>query len=144
MPFLRQVVSGLVLDVPFYLTPHHKKKMLGAVVVRSFPTRALRKPRTLTTSPLPDEQKDANRIYRLFCARNPAFVKHGRVSIIAHSLGSTLCTDILSTQPTFVKPLTEMTPEERRSETQFVFDTRVLILVGSPVRCHVPVAPCLR
>ncbi|KAL8292387.1 hypothetical protein RQP46_000999 [Phenoliferia psychrophenolica] len=109
VPFLRQVVSGLVLDVPFYLSPHHKAKMIKAVV------------------------QDANRIYRLFCARNPGFAAHGRVSIIAHSLGSTLCTDILSTQPTFVKPLADMTPSEKGTETQFVFDTRVLILVGSPL-----------
>ena len=32
VPFLRQVVSGLVLDVPFYLS-HHKQKMTRAVVV---------------------------------------------------------------------------------------------------------------
>lgn len=32
VPFLRQVVSGLVLDVPFYLS-HHKVKMIRAVVV---------------------------------------------------------------------------------------------------------------
>lgn len=82
---------------------------------------------------IPRVQKDANRIYRLFCARNPNFAKNGHVSIIAHSLGSALTADILSSQPTFVKPLDEMMPDERNSETQFVFDTRVLILVGSPV-----------
>ncbi|KAK4702406.1 hypothetical protein P7C70_g3817, partial [Phenoliferia sp. Uapishka_3] len=109
VPLLRQMVSGLVLDVPFYLSPHHKTKMLKAVV------------------------KDANRIYRLFCARNPNFAANGKVSIVAHSLGSTLCADILSTQPTFVKPLSEMTLEEKRTEAHFVFDTRVLILVGSPL-----------
>lgn len=42
-------------------------------------------------------------------------------------------TDILSAQPTFVKPLKEMTREEKYSEEKFVFDTRIVILVGSPV-----------
>ncbi|KAK4050662.1 hypothetical protein OIV83_003388 [Microbotryomycetes sp. JL201] len=108
IPFLRQIVSGLVLDVPLYQS-HHKQKMTRAVV------------------------KEANRIYRLFCARNPSFAANGRVSLIAHSLGSALAADILSSQPTFVKPLKDMTRDERFSETQFVFDTRTCILVGSPL-----------
>lgn len=77
--------------------------------------------------------KDANRIYRLFCARNPSFAKNGKVSIIAHSLGSALTADILSSQATFVKPLSEMTSEEQKSETQFIFDCRNVFLVGSPL-----------
>ena len=77
--------------------------------------------------------KDANRIYRLFCERNPGFAENGKVSIIAHSLGSALSADILAQQPTRVKPLGSMTPEELRSETQFLFDTRMLFLVGSPL-----------
>ena len=77
--------------------------------------------------------KDANRIYRLFCERNPGFSKNGKVSIIAHSLGSALSADILAQQPTRVKPLDSLTPEELRSETQFLFDTRMLFLVGSPL-----------
>lgn len=108
IPFLRQVVSGLVLDVPFYLS-HHKVKMTKAVV------------------------REANRIYRLFCARNPHFAEHGKVSIIAHSLGSALACDILSAQPTIVKPLKDMTRDESYSDTTFNFNTRVLILVGSPL-----------
>ncbi|KAM0791761.1 hypothetical protein ACM66B_004026 [Microbotryomycetes sp. NB124-2] len=108
IPFLRQIVSGLVLDVPLYQS-HHKQKMTRAVV------------------------KEANRIYRLFCARNPSFASQGRVSLIAHSLGSALAADILSSQPTFVKPLKDLPREERFSENHFVFDTRTCILVGSPL-----------
>ncbi|ORY84668.1 DDHD domain-domain-containing protein [Leucosporidium creatinivorum] len=108
VPFLRQVVSGLVLDVPFYLS-HHKEKMMKAVV------------------------KEANKIYRLFILRNPSFATHGRVSIIAHSLGSALISDILSLQPTFVSPLSQMSPSEKYSEEHFVFDTRTVFLVGSPL-----------
>ncbi|GAA6052976.1 hypothetical protein JCM3770_001158 [Rhodotorula araucariae] len=128
VPFLRQVVSGLVLDVPLYLSPPHKARMIRSVV------------------------KEANRIYRLFVRRNPAFEKRGgKVSIIAHSLGSCLAADILSTQPTRVanpSPSVQRTPGLRAGpappargadsggdddEQAFAFDTRVLVLVGSPL-----------
>lgn len=123
IPFLRQVVSGLVLDVPFYLSPSHKEKMLRSVV------------------------RECNRIYTLFSRRNPDFEKKGgTVSIIAHSLGSVMAADILSNQPTFVKQpeLSVRTPGPRVTSDKpavgakqdgltFAFDTRVLILVGSPL-----------
>jgi phospholipase DDHD1 len=76
---------------------------------------------------------EANRVYRLFCQRNPYFAKSGRVSIIAHSLGSALATDILSNQPTFVKPLNEMSLMEQRTTKKFVFDVSKVFFVGSPV-----------
>ncbi|GAA6028832.1 hypothetical protein JCM8097_007416 [Rhodosporidiobolus ruineniae] len=108
VPLLRQVVSGLVLDVPFYLTPTHKDKMLRSVV------------------------REANRIYRLFCKRNPSF--GGKVSIIGHSLGSCLVADILSAQPTFVKELSKPSMRQKHDPAlTFAFDTRVVFLVGSPL-----------
>ncbi|GAA5839354.1 hypothetical protein JCM9279_005915 [Rhodotorula babjevae] len=125
VPFLRQVVSGLVLDVPMYLSPRHKDQMIKSVV------------------------KEANRIYRLFVRRNPDFEKRGgKVSIIAHSLGSCLAADILSSQPTRVADPTASyaprTPGPRATappgllqgqgeEYTFAFDTSTLILVGSPL-----------
>lgn len=83
-----------------------------------------------------ESQKEANRIYRLFCIRNPYFLKKGKVSIIAHSLGSAICADILSAQPTHVEPLTDVSAEDlkREDEKHFVFDTSTLFCVGSPVR----------
>ncbi|BGP49361.1 hypothetical protein JCM10450v2_005249 [Rhodotorula kratochvilovae] len=125
VPFLRQVVSGLVLDVPLYLSPPHKARMIRSVV------------------------KEANRIYRLFVRRNPEFEKRGgKVSIIAHSLGSCLAADILSTQPTRVanpaasiprtpgpSPRAQPAPPAAGDEGEltFAFDTHVLVLVGSPL-----------
>ncbi|GAA5896057.1 putative carboxylic ester hydrolase [Sporobolomyces salmoneus] len=104
VPILRSIVSGLVLDVPFYLSPAHKEKMVKAVV------------------------REANRVYRLFCKRNPNF--SGKVSIIAHSLGSCIAADILSNQPTFVsKPL----DPAHDPDLTFCFNTRTLFLVGSPL-----------
>lgn len=70
IPVVRNVISKVVLDVPYYLS-HHKEKMIDAVMA------------------------ETNRIYRLWCARNPEFVKRGgRVSLICHSLGSALATDM--------------------------------------------------
>ncbi|BGP17562.1 hypothetical protein JCM10213v2_005595 [Rhodosporidiobolus nylandii] len=109
VPFLRQVVSGLVLDVPFYLSPEHKQKMLRSVV------------------------REANRIFKLFCKRNPEF--SGKVSIIAHSLGSCLVADVLSSQPTSVKDLERKASARAKHDPAltFAFDTRVTFLVGSPL-----------
>ncbi|KAH8916589.1 hypothetical protein BT69DRAFT_1355545 [Atractiella rhizophila] len=126
IPFVRQVVGQIVMDVPFYLRfslspsskverqldgmdSHHKDRMIKALV------------------------KDANRVYRLFCQRNPYFVQKGRVSIIAHSLGSALATDILSIQPTWVPQLDKMTEQELRTEKTFVFNVHNLFFLGSPV-----------
>lgn len=36
--------------------------------------------------------QEANRVYRLFCQRNPGF--NGKVSIVAHSLGAPLAVDV--------------------------------------------------
>ncbi|GAA5973441.1 hypothetical protein JCM21900_006344, partial [Sporobolomyces salmonicolor] len=110
VPFVRQIVSGLVLDVPFYLSPAHKKKMVAAVV------------------------RESNRIYKLFCKRNPSFT--GRVSIIAHSLGSCIAADILSAQPSSVAKAPTagpVPPAELEKDSTFCFDTRVAFLVGSPL-----------
>jgi hypothetical protein len=40
--------------------------------------------------------------------------------------------DILSKQPTYVKPLAELSPSERRTTDQLVFNTRSFFAVGSP------------
>lgn len=38
-----------------------------------------------------------NRLYTMFCSRNPCFLeRHGKVSIVAHSLGSVIAYDILT------------------------------------------------
>ncbi|GAA6015612.1 hypothetical protein JCM11491_007174 [Sporobolomyces phaffii] len=104
VPFLRSIVSGLVLDVPFYLSPAHKEKMVKAVV------------------------REANRVYRLFCKRNPKF--GGKVSIIAHSLGSCIAADILSNQPSSVSDPIDPAFDK---DLTFCFNTRTLFLVGSPL-----------
>lgn len=102
IPFVRTLVSGVGMDLAFYLS-HHRDKMTSTVV------------------------RDANRIYRLFCKRNPDF--QGKVSIIAHSLGTALATDILSNQPTHVPK----DPSPPDFDKHFVFDVSSLFFLGSPV-----------
>lgn len=100
-----------MLDIPAYLSQEHNPKMTEACV------------------------KEANRIYRLWCANNPGFHSHGRVHLIAHSLGSVMAYDILSKQPTHVdrnlgnpSVLTSDLPT-----SHFIFDVSSLFTVGSPV-----------
>jgi hypothetical protein len=103
---VRSLISDVLLDIPFYMSSH-KAQMIEAVV------------------------KEANRIYRLWCHNNPSFREKGRIHIIGHSLGSALCLDILSQQPTFVSPFDGA--ENNLATKHFEFDTTNLFLIGSPV-----------
>lgn len=106
IPAVRSLISDVMLDIPYYLS-HHKPKMIQAVA------------------------KEANRVYRLWCKNNPGFQQHGRVHLIAHSLGSAMALDILSHQPTKI-------PDFDFSRTSihrdiFEFDTKNLFTCGSPI-----------
>jgi hypothetical protein len=105
IPAVRNMISDVMLDIPFYMS-HHKPKMIQAVVT------------------------EANRVYRLWCQNNPEFVKNGRVHIIAHSLGSAMALDILSKQPTSV-PKVNLTTK-RINTKHLDFSTTNLFLAGSP------------
>lgn len=105
IPAVRNIISDVMLDIPFYMS-HHKPKMIQAVIA------------------------EANRVHRLWCRNNPDFVKNGRVHIIAHSLGSAMALDILSKQPTSVPHLN---PAHKKSNTKHLdFNTTNLFLAGSP------------
>ncbi|CAG8050624.1 unnamed protein product [Penicillium nalgiovense] len=106
LPAIRSLISDVMLDIPYYLS-HHKPKMVKAVI------------------------REANRVYRLWCKNNPGFQDHGRVHLIAHSLGSVMAVDILSQQPTHV-PRFDFSKTALHSDI-FEFDTRHLFLCGSPV-----------
>ncbi|OAV97131.1 hypothetical protein PTTG_05759 [Puccinia triticina 1-1 BBBD Race 1] len=114
IPFVREVVTSLVLDVPLYMSPKQHKLMIAAVI------------------------EQANKVYRLFCRRNTYYTGR-KVSILAHSLGAALSVDILSRQPSAWTMDVEMS--EVMGDTQaylsalnhFCFDTSKVFLVGSPV-----------
>ncbi|GAB7346899.1 hypothetical protein MBLNU459_g1973t1 [Dothideomycetes sp. NU459] len=111
LPSVRNIVSDVMLDIPYYLS-HHQPKMIAAVI------------------------KEANRIYKLWCTNNPGFSESGRVHIIAHSLGSVMAVDILSRQPTHLpQQLEDPTVVDLNAEpplTHLLFNTSALFLCGSP------------
>jgi hypothetical protein len=106
LPAVRNLISDVMLDIPYYLS-HHRPKMINAVI------------------------KEANRVYRLWCRNNPSFHEHGRVHLIAHSLGSSMAMDILSKQPTKLPQTLNLNTNKVSSET-FEFDTKNLFFCGSP------------
>ncbi|KAL8930977.1 MAG: hypothetical protein Q9208_000078 [Pyrenodesmia sp. 3 TL-2023] len=105
LPAVRNLISDVMLDIPYYLS-HHKARMIETVV------------------------REANRIYRLWCRNNPGFEQYGRVHVIAHSLGSVMALDILSNQPTHL-PKLDLTSGRPRND-MFEFDTKSLFFCGSP------------
>ncbi|KAI4837631.1 hypothetical protein E4T44_08243, partial [Aureobasidium sp. EXF-8845] len=111
LPSVRNIVSDVMLDVPYYLSDH-QPKMIAAVIA------------------------EANRIYKLWCTNNPGFAQYGRVHIIAHSLGSVMAVDILSKQPTSIpSELADPTAVDLNSSPMldhFLFNTSALFLCGSP------------
>ena len=111
LPSVRNVVSDVLLDIPYYMS-HHRSKMVQAVI------------------------SEANRLYRLWCKNNPGFEQFGRVHLIAHSLGSVMAMDILSNQPTHVAPSVAFSndapPTPPATPQHFCFNTTNLFLCGSP------------
>jgi DDHD domain len=110
LPSVRNIVSDVMLDIPYYLTTGYHDKMVAAVI------------------------REANRIYHLWCVNNPGFAQHGKVHLIAHSLGSVMAIDILSSQPTYVqlpKPIKELSLSDLPT-SHFAFDVQNLFLAGSP------------
>lgn len=119
IPSLRQVLHSTAVEVLLYLTPLHRASVLSGVVA------------------------SLNSAYARFMLRNPNF--RGPVSIIAHSLGSVLCWDILCNQPDAVAmaggaPMAVPATGPSWSAApvaiqQLAFDVDQLILAGSPLGC---------
>ena len=105
IPAVRNMISDVMLDIPFYMSVH-KAKIIEAVI------------------------QEANRVYRLWCKNNPGFAKEGRTHIIAHSLGSAIAMEALSRQPT-VHPKLDISSKKVNFK-YFDFDTTNLFFVGSP------------
>ncbi|XP_053344667.1 phospholipase DDHD1b [Clarias gariepinus] len=69
---LRDMLNSSAMDIMYYTSPLYRDEI----------TRGL-------TSEL-------NRLYTLFCSRNPEFEETGRVSIVSHSLGCVITYDIIT------------------------------------------------
>ncbi|EGZ11758.1 hypothetical protein PHYSODRAFT_562784 [Phytophthora sojae] len=90
IPKLRELANDTVLDVLFFMSPLFHQVILDEVA------------------------KEMNRVYTLFQSRHPDWAdsassraaesKRKKVSIIAHSLGSIICFDILNHQQVYMQP----------------------------------------
>uniref|UniRef100_A0A8C2X938 DDHD domain containing 1b n=1 Tax=Cyclopterus lumpus TaxID=8103 RepID=A0A8C2X938_CYCLU len=69
---LRDMLNSSAMDIMYYTSPLYRDEI----------TRGL----TL----------ELNRLYSLFCSRNPDFKKNGKVSIVSHSLGCVITFDIMT------------------------------------------------
>ena len=133
IPALRSILHSTAVEVLHYLTPIHRAAMLASLVTC------------------------LNSVFARFMLRNPEF--SGPVTIVAHSLGSVLCWDILcnckcSFPPSFQETTpASVSPEHIQSQmgapdplplawdpppidlAPLNFAVDVLILVGSPLGC---------
>ncbi|KAE9300114.1 hypothetical protein PF008_g23078 [Phytophthora fragariae] len=90
IPKLRELANDTVLDVLFFMSPLFHQVILDEVA------------------------KEMNRVFTLFQSRHPDWIDSGsscapgskrkKVSIIAHSLGSIICFDILNHQQAYMQP----------------------------------------
>lgn len=89
---------------------------------------------------------ESNRIYQLFCERDPGFLNRGgKVSLVGHSLGSAILFDILCRQkedaPTEKRPSTRKSKLQRTApsskpkekDASFRFDVPSFFCLGSPI-----------
>jgi hypothetical protein len=105
IPAVRSMISDVMLDVPYYMSKN-KDRMIDAVI------------------------SEANRVYRLWCKNNLEFSKKGRVHLLAHSLGSVMAMEVLSSQPTLVPQIDLQ--EKRPNRKHLEFNTTNLFCLGSP------------
>ncbi|XP_072544243.1 phospholipase DDHD1b [Salminus brasiliensis] len=69
---LRDMLNSSAMDIMYYTSPLYRDEI----------TRGL--------------TKELNRLYTLFCSRNPEFEEKGKVSIVSHSLGCVITFDIMT------------------------------------------------
>ncbi|XP_028253441.1 phospholipase DDHD1b isoform X2 [Parambassis ranga] len=69
---LRDMLNSSAMDIMYYTSPLYRDEI----------TRGL--------------TRELNRLYSLFCTRNPDFEKNGKVSIVSHSLGCVITYDIMT------------------------------------------------
>ncbi|KAH0553013.1 hypothetical protein GP486_006791, partial [Trichoglossum hirsutum] len=119
VPSVRNLIADLALDILLYQSAY--REHISGIVVR-----------------------ECNRIYELFCERNPTF--KGRVSLVGHSLGSAVLFDILCRQKDDEKVIHPPTVNRRKfyhnrpgiamqegKELRFDFLVENLFCLGSPI-----------
>ncbi|KAI9787574.1 MAG: hypothetical protein M1839_000105 [Geoglossum umbratile] len=119
VPAVRSLIADLALDILLYQSAY--REHISGIVLR-----------------------ECNRIYKLFCERNPSF--QGRVSLVGHSLGSAILFDILCRQKDDDKAMHSPAADGRQfyhnrpgiatqdgRELRFDFLVENLFCLGSPI-----------
>ncbi|XP_067895253.1 phospholipase DDHD1b isoform X9 [Heterodontus francisci] len=101
---LRDMLNSSAMDIMYYTSPLYRDEIVKGL------------------------QLELNRLYALFCSRNPDFEVHGgKVSIVAHSLGCVITYDIMTGwyPVRFYDKLVQ--EEEEMPETAMSFEERELL-----------------
>ena len=70
---IREKLNSSALDIMYYTSPLFRTEIINSLT------------------------SELNRLYKLFCQKNPTFTKkNGKVSFVAHSLGTVIIYDILT------------------------------------------------
>ncbi|XP_060907277.1 phospholipase DDHD1b [Labrus mixtus] len=69
---LRDMLNSSAMDIMYYTSPLYRDEITCGLTL------------------------ELNRLYSLFCSRNPDFEKNGKVSIVSHSLGCVITFDIMT------------------------------------------------
>ncbi|KUJ15759.1 uncharacterized protein LY89DRAFT_647727 [Mollisia scopiformis] len=118
VPFVRSLITDLALDILLYQSAY--REHISTIVL-----------------------EEANRIFNLFCERNPDF--KGKVSMVGHSLGSAILFDILCRQkekpkihasPAHQKYYKQRQPTPSKHQVkslEFDFEVEDFYCLGSPI-----------
>ncbi|XP_072895950.1 phospholipase DDHD1b isoform X1 [Hemitrygon akajei] len=101
---LRDMLNSSAMDIMYYTSPLYRDEIVKGL------------------------QQELNRLYELFCSRNPDFeVQGGKVSIVAHSLGCVITYDIMTGwyPVRFYDKMVQ--EEEERAENSMSFEERELL-----------------
>lgn len=93
---IRRAFNDALLDIPLYMSENRKPQMLAAAA------------------------NEANRIYALVKKHHPLIETSGRVSLVGHSLGSLIASDLLTNQPSILNESTiETAPLKFQTHSYF-------------------------
>ncbi|KAJ6654022.1 hypothetical protein lerEdw1_007531, partial [Lerista edwardsae] len=100
---LRDMLNSSAMDIMYYTSPLYRDEAEqlqwgSRQAAASFDSSSARPPEPPDRSALVKGlQQELNRLYTLFCSRNPEFTeKGGKVSIVSHSLGCVITYDIMT------------------------------------------------
>ncbi|KAI4732508.1 hypothetical protein E4T50_16918 [Aureobasidium sp. EXF-12298] len=106
VPAVRNLITDLALDILLYQSPAYKDAIASIVL------------------------EECNRIYKLFCERNPSF--KGKVSLVGHSLGSAIMFDILCLQERH-ESQQKLSGKAARNPMKLDFEVEDFYALGSPI-----------